>query len=86
MPVQDLPGYKEGLNFPAANISTVMSTKARVPEESGNPVAATSTKNRSLTGRDEGTHLSPIQRMQGRIQIADPELVRRIIFDPSLEP
>jgi len=63
-----------------------MSTKVRTPEESGNPVVTSRTKTGSLTGRDEEAHLSPVQRMRGKIQLADPEIIRRIIFDPSLEP
>ncbi len=63
-----------------------MSTKARVPEDSGNPVVASRNKNRLITGRGEEVHLSPVQRMRGKIRIADPEIVRRIISDPSLEP
>jgi hypothetical protein len=63
-----------------------MSTKARVTEVSGNPVVASRNKTKSLTGRDEEARLSPVQRMRGKILLADPEMVRRIIFDPSLEP
>ena len=63
-----------------------MSTKARVTEVSGNPVVASRNKTKSLTGRDEEARLSPVQRMRGKIHLADPEMVRRIIFDPSLEP
>ena len=37
-------------------------------------------------GRDEEVPLTPVQRMQGKILLADPEMARRIIFDPSLEP
>ncbi|MCX6685127.1 MAG: hypothetical protein NTV10_00505 [Methanoregula sp.] len=63
-----------------------MSTKARVREESRTPVVAPRNKTRSLSDRDEEVHLSPVQRMRGKISLADPEIVRRIIFDPSLEP
>jgi hypothetical protein len=74
------------INFFRMLISPVMSTKTRVTGVSGNPVVASRNKTKSLTGRDEGAPLSPIQRMRGNIHIADPAMVRRIIFDPSLEP
>jgi hypothetical protein len=63
-----------------------MSTKARVAEAPGTPVAAPRTKARSLSGRDNEVPLSPVQRMRQKIALADPEIVRRIIFDPTLEP
>jgi len=42
-------------------------------------------KTRSLSEREEEEHLSPVQRMRAKITLTDPEIVRRIIFDPSLE-
>ena len=63
-----------------------MSTKAKVPEVSGNPVVASRNKTKLSIGRDEEAPLSPVQRMRGKISLSDPEIVRRIIFDPSLEP
>ena len=62
-----------------------MSTKARVTEEPGTPVMAPRNKTRSLSEREEEEHLSPVQRMRAKITLTDPEIVRRIIFDPSLE-
>ncbi|MGD0081239.1 MAG: hypothetical protein ABSB80_11415 [Methanoregula sp.] len=62
-----------------------MSTKARIPGVPRTPVVAPRTKTRSLPDRDEEVHLSPVQRMRGKISLSDPEMVRRIIFDPSLE-
>ena len=62
-----------------------MSTKARVAEAPGIPVAAPRTKARSLSGRGDEMPLSPVQRMRQKIALADPELVRRIISDPLLE-
>ena len=80
-----LPAYA-GLIFSGAYISTnTMSTKARVAEASGTPVAAPRTKARSLSGRGDEMPLSPVQRMRQKIALADPELVRRIISDPDLE-
>ena len=58
---------------------------ARVTGVSGNPVMASRNKTRSLTGRDEDVLLSPVQRMWGKIPLADPEITRLIIFDPSLD-
>ena len=63
-----------------------MSTKARGSGVSGNPVVASRNKTRLSIGRDEEAPLNPVQRMQGKILLADPEMARRIIFDPSLEP
>nr|WP_320161195.1 hypothetical protein [uncultured Methanoregula sp.] len=63
-----------------------MSTKARIPGVSGNPVVASRNKTRSSVGSEDAASLSPIQRMRGKILLADPEMARRIIFDPSLEP
>ncbi|MEN6396325.1 MAG: hypothetical protein ABFC78_07570 [Methanoregula sp.] len=63
-----------------------MSTKARVAEAPGTPVAAPRSKARSLSGRDNEVPLSPVQRMRQKIALADPEIVRRIISDPPLEP
>lgn len=59
-------------------MSPVMSMNTKVPGVSGNPVVAS-------TGRDEEPPLSPVQRMRGKIQIANPAMIRRIIFDPSLD-
>ena len=67
-------------------ISPIMSTKARGSVVSGNPVVASRNKTRVSIGRDEEVPLTPVQRMQGKILLADPEMARRIIFDPSLEP
>ena len=67
-------------------ISPVMSTKVRVTGVSGNPVVASRNKTILSIGRDEEAPRSPIQRMRGKIHFADPAMVRRIIFDPSLEP
>jgi hypothetical protein len=67
-------------------ISPIMSTKARVPGVSGNPVVASRNKIKSSIGRDEEVPLSPVQRMRGKILLVDQEMARRIIFDPSLEP
>lgn len=63
-----------------------MSTKARISGASGNPVVASRNKTRESAGRDEEAPLSPVQRMRGKILLADPDIARRIIFDPSLEP
>jgi len=63
-----------------------MSTKARVTEEPGTPVVTPHNRTRSLSISDEEVHLSPVQRMRGKISLSDPEMIRRIIFDPSLEP
>jgi hypothetical protein len=41
---------------------------------------------RSLSDSDEELHLYPVQRMRQKISLSDPEIIRRIIFDPSLEP
>ena len=62
-----------------------MNTKARVAEAPG-PVTAPRTKARPLSGRGDEMPLSPVQRMRQKIALADPELVRRIISDPALEP
>jgi hypothetical protein len=62
-----------------------MSMNGRNPEKSGNPVVKSRIENGSVTGRDEEKHLSPVQRMRGKIQLADPEIIRRIIFDPLME-
>jgi len=75
----------ERLYFPAANTCTIMSTKARESDGAGNAVVATRPKNHS-SGRVGDEPLSPVQRRRGRIRLANPELVRRIISDPSLEP
>ena len=63
-----------------------MSTKARVTQESRTPVVTPRNRTRSLSDSDEEFHLSPVQRMLGKISLSDPEIIRRIIFDPSLEP
>jgi len=63
-----------------------MTTKTRVPEESRDPVVGSLTKDLPVTGLNHKPHISPVQRMRGRIHIADPEIVRRIISDPTLEP
>jgi len=63
-----------------------MSTKARVTQESRTPVVTPRNRARSLSDSDEEVHLSPVQRMRGKISLSDPEIIRRIIFDPSLEP
>ncbi|MDO9324225.1 MAG: hypothetical protein Q7T80_04615 [Methanoregula sp.] len=47
---------------------------------------ASRNKSSPLTGRNEESSLSPVQRMRGKIRIADPAMARRIIFDPSLDP
>ncbi len=65
--------------------SHVMSMNARVSGETGNPVVASHNKTRSPTGRNEQTPLSPVQRIRGKIHVADPAMIRRIIFDPSLD-
>ncbi|MEI7857750.1 MAG: hypothetical protein WCH85_09625 [Methanomicrobiales archaeon] len=65
--------------------SAIMSTKARGSDVSGNPVVASRNKTQLPIGRDEEAPLNPFQRMQGKILLADPEMARRIIFDPSLE-
>jgi len=62
-----------------------MSSKARVAESPATPVAAPRSKARSSDRGDE-MPLSPVQRMRQKIALADPELVRRIISDPALEP
>ena len=80
------PAYA-GLIFSGVYISTnTMSTKARVAKAPGTPVAAPRTKARSLSGRGYEMPISPVQRMRQKIALADPELVRRIISDPALEP
>ena len=66
--------------------SPIMSTKARGSDVSVNPVVASRNKTRLPIRRDEEAPLNPVQRMQGKILLADPEMARRIIFDPSLEP
>jgi hypothetical protein len=81
----DLSGYRR-INIFRMLISPIMSTKARVTGVSGNPVVASRNKTRLSTGRDDEVPLSPVQRMRGKILLADPEMARRIIFDPSLEP
>ncbi|WP_321507594.1 hypothetical protein [uncultured Methanoregula sp.] len=63
-----------------------MSTKARIPGVSGNSVVASRKKPKSSVGREDEPPLSPVQRMRGKIFLADPDMTRRIIFDPSLEP
>jgi hypothetical protein len=63
-----------------------MSTKARVIEEPGTPVVNPHNRTRSLSKSHEEVHLSPVQRMRGKISLSDPEMIHRIIFDPSLEP
>ncbi|MDO9034812.1 MAG: hypothetical protein Q7U51_06375 [Methanoregula sp.] len=47
---------------------------------------ASRNKTRLSIGRDEEVPLTPVQRIQGKILLADPEMARRIIFDPSLDP
>jgi len=58
----------------------------RVTEKSRAPVVTPRNKTRSLSDSDEELHLSPVQRMRQKISLSDPEIIRRIIFDPSLEP
>jgi len=76
-----------GLIFSRCLYSLIaMSTKTRVTEESRTPVVTPRNRTRSLSNSDEEVHLSPVQRMRGKISLSDPEIIRRIIFDPSLEP
>lgn len=63
-----------------------MTTKTRVPEESRDAVVRSLAKELPEAGLNHKPHISPVQRMRGRILIADPEIARRIISDPSLEP
>jgi hypothetical protein len=55
----------------------IMSTKARVTGVSRTPVVVSAPGTESTP--------SPVQRMRGKLHLADPAIARRIIFDPSLE-
>lgn len=72
--------------FRRVYLRITMSTKARVADAPGTPVSASRSKARSLPGRGDEMPLTPVQRMRQKIALADPELVRRIISDPALEP
>jgi hypothetical protein len=63
-----------------------MTTKTRIPEESRDPVARSLAMDLPVTGLNHKPQLSLVQRMRGRIHIADPEIARRIISDPTLLP
>jgi hypothetical protein len=63
-----------------------MTVHAKMPADLKSPVAAPRQKLRkSATGKETGSP-SPVERMQGKFTHIDPELARRIISDPSLEP
>jgi len=57
-----------------------------MPADLKSPAAASRQKLRkSATGKEIGSP-SLVERMQGKFSHIDPELSRRIISDPSLEP
>jgi hypothetical protein len=63
-----------------------MTVNAKMPADLKSPVAVPRQKPRkSAPGKETGV-TSPIERMQGKLTLKDPELTRRIISDPSLEP
>jgi hypothetical protein len=62
-----------------------MAARAKITTEVQPPNAVSRHKTRkSAEGKDTASS-SPVQRMQGKITLKNPGLIRRIIFDPSLE-
>lgn len=72
-------------NNRALILATSMAARAKITIDARPPDTAPRHRTRKSTGREDAAVSPSVRRMQGRITLKDPDVVRRIIFDPSLE-